>query len=129
MLVQLCIPRDKSPSLRIVVPRADVKEPRVPIIPVSAVGCEFVRIAGRASRCDGCAEAFEGDCARYGLAGVGYSPLGAEAVEHWVFAVLPDQAVAVSISGGEAAALLFGEDSARAVVEHRRGAPVGPAVS
>jgi hypothetical protein len=52
LLVEEGVPRGEQPHLRIVVPRAEVRQPGVAVVAVAGIGGERVRIAAAAGAAD-----------------------------------------------------------------------------
>ena len=115
--IQEGIAGNEPPDLRIIVARADMRQPGVAVVAIAGVGSVHVG-AGAAGRApDLVAEAVEVERADDRLAAVGDRALGALPVEQRHFAVLADHALAIGIHRRGRAALLLREDVAAVAVE------------
>ena len=119
LLVEVGIVGDKPPDLRIVIARADMRQPGVVVVSVAG-GCGIHVGAGTAARAAyAVAEAVEVERSHDRLAAVGDRPLGALPVEQRHFAVFSDKALAIGIYRRRRAALLLRQDVAAIAVEAR----------
>ena len=98
VLIEVRIPSDEAPDLRVVISRADMRQPGVVVVSVAG-GCGIHVGAGTAPRtADLVAETIEVERADDRLTAVGDRALGALAVEQRHLAVSSDQALAVGLA-------------------------------
>src|SRR5207237_7922598 len=129
ILIQLRVPCDEPPNLRVVESGSNVNKPCIPIIPVPAVSRELIGIRAAARSADGQPERIHVDRAGHDLAAVGDAPLTPQPIEQWILPVFTDQLVPISIGRLERAALLLVQNPAGTIVEDCGGSAVRPAVS
>ena len=93
LLVQVGVPADKPPHLRVVEPTPHQRQPRVPLRPVAARRPELVRAGTRSGTSDGLPEGGERQAGRHCLAAVRHRPLGTQPGEQRRLPVFADERV------------------------------------
>ena len=97
LLVQVGVPGDEPPHLRVVEPAPHQRQPRVPLRPVAARRPILVRARAAAGARFRLAEGRERQARRHRLARVRHRPLAPQSVEQRRLPILPDECVAVGV--------------------------------
>ena len=97
LLVQVGVPGDEPPHLRVVVPAPHQRQPRVPLTPVARRGPVLVGARAAAGTGDRLAECRSCQRPLDGPAAVGDSTLAPQSVEQRRLPILPDECVAVGV--------------------------------
>ncbi len=121
-LVQVGVPRDEPPDLRVVEAAPHQRQTRIAFRPVAARGPELVGAGAAAAAGDGLAEGGERQARCHRLARVRHRPLTAEAVEQRRLPILADQRVPVGVGRRGRAALLLQQHRAAVIQERGRHA-------
>ena len=98
LLVQVGVPGDEPPHLRVVGPAPHQRQPRVPLTPVARRGPVLVGARAAAGTGDRLAECRSCQRPLDGPAAVGDRPLGPQPVEQRRLAVLPNERISVGLS-------------------------------